>query len=423
MLHGAADIGEKGVSSVPSFSHVLVDEFQYTSWSMARLVNALVGTSHAHLFAVGGDWQAIYGFAGGDVDHIVNFESPFGPASQTMLDPNYRSPAIIVEAGAALIARNPSQIPKQVVISSPERGEAFIHEVPDDDSAIVNKAIQLVQEERKRVGSDEILVLSRTNHLNDGISEGCQRSGIPVADQYRDTSGVRVLSAHKAKGLEAKVVVIANASDHLFGFPSKMENSDVLEPVRMSAGNAPAEERRLFYVAVTRARNRLHLISRQGHPSPYIAEIEGTSLPSQATSSASLRPGVRFNDAFYVEQVYRLTDRQAKARIRQCCLLTTPNGRFSFTSWLPFDLEQGRTYSLTGVLYDRPYQNRHQVTFDRSTHVERHAIQPHSNLPKGVRQLRPRPPRQFQPRLLDPNNPLVKTENSETHRLERTLSP
>jgi len=233
-------------------------------------------------------------------------------------------------------------------------------------------------------------------------------SGLPD----RNVSGVRILSAHKAKGLEASVVVIANASDHLFGFPSKMENSDVLEPVRMSAGNAPAEERRLFYVAVTRARKRLHLISRQGHPSPYIAEIEGTALPSRAASHASLRPGVRFNDAFYVEQVYRLTDRQAKARIHQCGLLTTPNGRFSFTSWLPFYLDQGRTYSLTGVLYDRPYQNRHQVTLDRATHVERQAIQSQASQPKGVRQLRPRPPPQFQPRLMVPNNPLVKTSDS-----------
>jgi len=374
MLHRAADIVEKGASSLPKFDHVLVDEFQDTSTAMARLVNALVRTNHAHLFAVGDDWQAIYGFAGGDVDHVVNFESHFGPASRTMLDTNYRSPATIVEAGAALIAHNPGQIPKQVVISSPERGEAFIHEVPDDDLAIINKAIQLVNEERKRVDPDEILVLSRTNHLVKGISDGCQQNGIPVAYPDRNVSGVRILSAHKAKGLEANVVVIANASDHLFGFPSKMENSDVLEPVRMSAGNAPAEERRLFYVAVTRARKRLHLISRQGHPSPYIAEIEGASQQSQTASRGSFRPGVRFNDAFYVEQVYRLTDRQAKARIHQCGLLTTPNGRFSFTSWLPFYLDQGRTYSLTGVLYDRPYQNRHQVTLDRATHVERQAI-------------------------------------------------
>jgi DNA helicase-4 len=412
MIHRAADIIEKDGSSLPRFSHVLVDEFQDTSAAMARLVNALVGTSHAHLFAVGDDWQAIYGFAGGDVDHVVNFESHFGPASQTMLDTNYRSPATIVEAGAALIAHNPRQIPKQVVVSSPEPGEAFIHEVPDDDSAIVNKAIQLVQEECKRVGSDEILVLSRTNHLNDGISEGCQRSGIPVADQYRHTSGVRVLSAHKAKGLEAKVVVIANASDHLFGFPSKMENSDVLEPVRMSAGNAPAEERRLFYVAVTRARNRLHLISRQGHPSPYIAEIEGISLPSPATSSASLSPGVRFGDSFYVEEVYHLSERQARSGIRQCGLLTSPSGRFSFTSWMPFYLDKGRTYSISGVLYDRPYQNRHQVKLDRGTLVERQAIRSLASQPKSVRQLCPRPPPSFQPRSLIQNRG---SENIRSH--------
>ncbi len=411
MLLRAADIVEKGASSLPKFSHVLVDEFQDTSWSMARLVKALVGTNRAHLFAVGDDWQAIYGFAGGDVDHIVNFESHFGPASRTILDTNYRSPATIVEAGAALIAHNPGQIPKQVVISSHERGEAFIHEVPDDDSAIITKTIQLVQDERKRFDPDEILVLSRTNHIIDGIRKGCQSVGIPVANPVRDTSGVRILSAHKAKGLEANVVVISNASDHLFGFPSKMENSDVLEPVRMSAGNSPAEERRLFYVAVTRAKKRLHLISRQGHPSPYIAEIEGASQQSQTASRVSFRPGVRFNDAFYVEQVYRLTDRQAKARIRQCGLMTTANGRFSFTSYLPFYLDQGRTYSLTGVLYDRVYQNRHQVKLDRGTHVERRQIQPLTAQPKGVRPLCPRPPPSFQPRLLVPNNQLVKASD------------
>jgi hypothetical protein len=162
-----------------------------------------------------------------------------------------------------------------------------------------------------------------------------------------------------------------------------MENSDVLEPVRMNAGNGPAEERRLFYVAVTRARKRLHLISRQGHPSPYIAEMEGTSLPSQATGSASLRPGVRFKDAFYVEQIYRLSDRQTRTGIRQCGLLTSPTGRFSFTSWMPFYLDQGRTYSISGVLYDGPIKNdiRSNLTEVRTSNDKRPSHQPVN--PKG----------------------------------------
>src|SRR5439155_300689 len=105
MLHQAADILESGTNPLPKFEHVLVDEFQDTSAAMARFLKALVAVTGARLFAVGDDWQAIYGFAGGDVDHFINFESHFGPASTTMLNVNYRSPAVIVEAGAALIAR------------------------------------------------------------------------------------------------------------------------------------------------------------------------------------------------------------------------------------------------------------------------------------------------------------------------------
>lgn len=75
------------------------------------------------------------------------------------------------------------------------------------------------------------------------------------------------MSAHKAKGPEAPVLIVTNASDHLFGFPSKVENPDALEPVRMSVGNDEAEDRRLFYVAITRAVRRLHLVSRKGRPS------------------------------------------------------------------------------------------------------------------------------------------------------------
>src|SRR3989475_1740518 len=356
MLHRAADIVEKGASSFPKFDHVLVDEFQDTSTAMARLVNALVRTNHSHLFAVGDDWQAIYGFAGGDVDHVVNFESHFGPASRTMLNTNYRSPATIVEAGAALIAHNPGQIPKQVVISSPERGEAYLHEVPDDDSQIVDATIRLVQQERKRVHDEDILVLSRTNHLLERIDDRFQQNQIPVAKPDWNISGVRVLSAHKAKGLEAKTVIIVNASDHPFGFPSKVENPDVLGPVRMSFGYDEAEERRLFYVAITRSMNRLHLVTRQGHPSPYIAEIEGADSTNRVQQRPSSNgPGVRFSDTFHVEGVFPIRQNQSRSGIRQAGVLATSGGRASFTAGIPCALGGCCTYWLQGLLQHRSY--------------------------------------------------------------------
>ncbi len=400
MLHRAADALEGGTNPLPKFQHVLVDEFQDTSPAMARFLKGLLAATGAHLFAVGDDWQAIYGFAGGDLDYIVNFESHFGPPSTTMLSINYRSPAIIVEAGAALIARNPKQIPKQVVVASPERGQVFVHEVPDDDAAIVSATIRLIQEERQQGRPEDILVLSRTNHLLEPLGEACRRNRIPVADPQRNVAGVRLLSAHRAKGLEANVVIVANASDHLLGFPSKVENPDVLEPVRMSTGNDAAEERRLFYVALTRAMRRVHLVARKGLPSPYLAEIEGNSSGVPMVDPNRVRPGGRFSGSFYVERIRPLTERQVASKIRQSGVLSTSSGRFAFTSWASSDLEEGGTYWLGGILKDRPYRDQQHVKLDSGTSIERRVAVSGASDAEAVRELRPRPPTSFQPRVM-----------------------
>ena len=401
MLHRAADLLEHRANPLPKFQHVMVDEFQDTSAAMARFLKALVAVSGARLFAVGDDWQAIYGFAGGDLDYILNFETHFGLASTTMLNINYRSPAVIVEAGAALIAHNDKQVPKQVVVYRAERGEAYVHEVPDDDSAIVSRTVGLIREELNKVKPEEILILSRTNHILETVIEACKRSSIPVANPERSVPGVRILSAHKAKGLEANVVIVVNASDHIVGFPSKVENPDVLEPVRMSSGNDQAEERRLFYVAVTRAIHRLHLVARQGLPSPYIAEIEGGGRGNSKVSDPASPPvGARFSGEFYVERIYPLSERQTAAGIRQSGLLATSTGRFAYTSWAPVSLEEGRLYWLGGIVKDRPYRDQLRVKLDSQTNVEARSTARIGHGSENVRELRPRPPPAFQPKLL-----------------------
>jgi len=399
MLHRAGDILASGTNPLPRFQHVLVDEFQDTSAAMARFLHGLLEVTGAHLFAVGDDWQAIYGFAGGDLDYIVNFESHFGPASTTMLSVNYRSPALIVEAGAALIAQNRKQVSKRVVVSSRERGEAFVHEVPNDDDALVDHTIRLVREELLREKSEDVLVLSRTNHILADIVEACRRSGIPVSNPERKESGVRILSAHKAKGLEAAVVIVVNASDHLLGFPSKVENPDVLEPVRMSAGDSQAEERRLFYVALTRANKRLHLVVRQGLPSPYLAEIEGMVGPSRGPDPAKIRVGSRFSGSFHVERLNSLSDRQVAAGIRQSGLLTTTTDRYAFTSWAPVDLQAGATYWLSEVIKERPFRDRQQVRLDQGTKAIERSPPRTGSRENGSRDLLPRPPPSHQPLL------------------------
>ncbi|MFQ5891097.1 MAG: UvrD-helicase domain-containing protein [Gemmatimonadota bacterium] len=402
MLYRAADIVEGGRDPLPKFEHILVDEFQDTSPAMAHLIKSLVEKDGNRIYVVGDDWQAIYGFAGGDVDYIVNFEDHFGPASRTMLDTNYRSPAIVVQAGAALIAKNEKQVPKEILIRSRDRGEAWVHKVPDQDDALVHHTLRLIQQELVNHDSEDILVLSRTGHVLEDIADACRRANIPTSSPTRDgDTGVRILTAHKAKGLEAPIVIIVNASDHLLGFPSKVENPDVLEPVRMSAGNTEAEERRLFYVAITRAMRRLHFVVRQGLPSPYIAEIEDTTDTAVAANPAAVPVGTRFAGTFTVDRIFPLSERQAKARIRQVGEFTTPTGGIRFTSWLPINLETGATYSLKDVLKDPPYRDKQRVKLDRRTRVKLISRASSETLSTGTRALRPRPPPTHRPRFLE----------------------
>ena len=403
MLYQAADILRKGDTPLPSFEHILVDEFQDTSAAMAHFIKSLLGQNRGHLFAVGDDWQAIYGFAGGDVDYIVNFEDHFGPAALTMLDTNYRSPVVVVEAGAALIARNEKQVPKKVFIWSSEQGEAWVHEVPDDDSALVRHTLQLVRKELASHSPEDILVLSRTAHILGDITDALRAASIPTSDPARDEDGgVRVLTAHKSKGLEAPILILVNVSDHIFGFPSKVENPDVIEPVRMSAGNDEAEERRLFYVALTRAMAKIHLVARKELLSPYIAEIEGTADKREDVPNLDgVREGNRFRGTFGVERLFPVSKGQAQARIRQVGELAADSFRVRFTSWLPYNLEVGATYAFSSVLKDKPYRDKQNVKLDRHTRAKLVSRASPGTTAGGPRPLRPRPPERLRPRRME----------------------
>src|SRR5437879_2209229 len=112
----------------------------------------------------------------------------------------------------------------------------------------------------------------------------------------------------------------------------------------------------------------------------------------QQVSLSSLRPGARFNDTFRIERLFPLSRNQAKARIRQSGLLATNTIRFSFTSYLPFDLVEGSSYRLEGVLMDRPYRDRQQVRLDVNTRVKRESGSTMVNPTSGSRELHPRPP-------------------------------
>jgi DNA helicase-4 len=144
---------------------------------------------------------------------------------------------------------------------------------------------------KRGYASSDILILTRFMHVYahqaprlhyiiENLLEEAKEKGIKLSPNARTTRGVRVLTVHKAKGLEAKVVFILNAIRDTYGFPCEIEDSSILEPARENYPNQEQreEERRLFYVAMARAMEDLYIYTWEPAKSEFIEEIAGYTV-------------------------------------------------------------------------------------------------------------------------------------------------
>ncbi|QGF22618.1 UvrD-helicase domain-containing protein [Raineyella fluvialis] len=268
MLLQAADLLERD-PGLSSHGLILVDEFQDTSQSRGRLVRALCQGPEKYLLAVGDDWQAINRFAGADITAMTQFEQMFGPAETLYLPTTFRNPQTIADIAGRFVSRNPAQIPKHVVA---QRREASSQ--PDDLPPVT-----II-----RVDAPEALRPAIERHLT-YLAERAPRSTVDVLGRYRGDktllpsrrfSGLNVTfrTIHAAKGLEADYVILPNLTTGTYGFPSQIQDDPVLELVLAGDDGFPhSEERRLFYVALTRARRAVTIFTVAGAESPFVVEL------------------------------------------------------------------------------------------------------------------------------------------------------
>lgn len=243
------------------FKCILVDEFQDVNKSQMQLINCLLGEDN-ELFCVGDDWQSIYGFRGSDVTFIVKFEHYFPGAAIYKLAENYRSNENIVRVGNEVIKHNKFKIEKEVIstIQSDEKVVLFRSDSYYDTISFVEERINFHL--GNGVKPEEILILGRTEK------------------HYKEISGelqhlhVRFSTIHGSKGLESKVVFITALRHSNKGFPNTWLEDSIFQVFRKSnKDNLLEEERRMFYVAITRARDFLYLLSENENQSQFIDEI------------------------------------------------------------------------------------------------------------------------------------------------------
>lgn len=261
-------------NSFKTFDLVMVDEFQDTSFARAKLLKGLLKNSDQMLLAVGDDWQSIFRFAGSDISVIQEFKTIFGPGPECQLTTSFRCGQIICDISTSFVTANPSQSRKEVRASEGIKpGSVSIHFDKSDSYAIDEFLQQLSnfrQSSAQIVNSEpySVKILGRYQFQNELL---------PVKT-YPGLS-VTFSTVHQAKGLEADYVLIPGMNSSKHGFPSQVFDDPVLQLV-MSADDIfeLAEERRLFYVALTRARKGVVLIAPVEKPSAFVLELLNNPL-------------------------------------------------------------------------------------------------------------------------------------------------
>jgi DNA helicase-4 len=272
------------------YDHILVDEYQDISKQRCKLIAGLLRRNpKCKLFCVGDDWQSIMGFAGSNLNFFVNFDKYFNKPAMTKISTNYRSVKSIVDAGAAVIENNGScQIAKQTfACRSESRPIRVLSSTHDEDferqyhEQIVNDCLDRIAGHMQN-GCEprDILVLSRYKFsyaVKDFIEKAKERSmDFAFDSEFARRNQFRLMTVHKSKGLEAKVVFILDVIKGTYGFPCEIEDSSIYGPAREDypKQDHKEEERRLFYVAMTRAKEDLTIYTWKPSKSEFLEEIK-----------------------------------------------------------------------------------------------------------------------------------------------------
>jgi DNA helicase-4 len=284
-----------------AYDHVLVDEYQDITHQTNKLVTSVLANNpECKLFCVGDDWQSIMGFAGSNLEFFVNFEKYYENPAITKISTNYRSVKKIVDAGTCLMKNNKScQIKKTVASKNADGKMIRILRSPHQINYRKQYHQQIAEDCIKRVGeylrngyaNKDILILSRFmwthsnripryHYIIENLIAEAQARNIKISDDAKDERRVRILTVHKAKGLEARVVFILNVIQDLYGFPCEIEDTSILEPAKENypRQDRKEEERRLFYVALSRAKEDLNIYTWEPAMSEFLEEINNYTV-------------------------------------------------------------------------------------------------------------------------------------------------
>ncbi|MBQ7136508.1 MAG: UvrD-helicase domain-containing protein [Bacilli bacterium] len=270
MIIKSSQLIEDG-GKIRKYKYIIIDEYQDTSYIRFILIKNILNKTGAKLMAVGDDFQSIYRFTGCDIALFLRFNSLFPDAKVMKIENTYRNSQELVSVASDFVMRNKYQIRKQLRSNKRLMKPIRLIYYKNISETFLKLVLRIFEETQ---GS--ILVLGRNNkdiNMLLGKNFTIGKDNKVICNEKKDID-IYYLTVHKSKGLEADNVIIINLEDKISGFPNQIEGDKVLRFVNQSYDSFPfSEERRLFYVALTRTKNYVYLLVPIKNQSVFVSEL------------------------------------------------------------------------------------------------------------------------------------------------------
>lgn len=264
------NLATKEVNNNIKYKYIIIDEYQDTSLTRYQFIKKIRDVCNAKIMAVGDDFQSIYRFTGCNLDIFLNFEKYFGKSKILKIENTYRNSKELIDVAGTFIMKNKYQMKKNLKSD---------RELKKPIKIVYYKNLLVTFEKLINMIDTNIFVLGRNNKdINFILKSNKFKIEDNKINYINSKNDIRYLTVHRSKGLEADNTIILNMLDDYLGFPSKIVNDRMLNFVTNDKDLYPyEEERRLFYVALTRTKNNVYILTKRGKESIFVKEIINNS--------------------------------------------------------------------------------------------------------------------------------------------------
>ena len=265
MINLATNVVNEGKVNL-EYKLIIIDEFQDTSLSRFNLISSIVNATKSNLCVVGDDYQSIYKFQGCDLSLFLDFKKYYNNAKIYYLNETYRNSMELVNIAGTFINKNSYQISKKIFSKKHLANPVIIEKYSNEKKVLVELIGKLPTDK-------EILLLGRNNFDIDKYLYDYELLDSKLIIP-NDNHNLKYMTIHSSKGLESDIVIVLNVNNDTYGIPSKVKEEKLLDLIKKKDEYPFAEERRLFYVALTRTKSYVYLLTDKYNPSLFIKELK-----------------------------------------------------------------------------------------------------------------------------------------------------